>query len=51
MTTYYKDKQSGEILTEEEMLELVDADDQLGSFFLLGDFKSMEDARKHPIKL
>lgn len=51
MESYYRDKQSGEILTEEEMLEIVDADDQLDSFYLVGDFESKEDAKAHLLKL
>lgn len=50
METYYKDKQSGEIITENEMLELVDCDDQLCSFFLVGDFESIEAAEEYLIK-
>lgn len=44
MTAYYRDKQSGEILTEEEMLGLVDEDDNLDSFHLIGEFKTLEEA-------
>jgi len=33
--TYYKDKQSGRIVTESEMLDMVDDDDQLDSFYLV----------------
>ena len=33
--TYYKDKQSGRIVTESEMLDMVDDDDQLDSFYLI----------------
>lgn len=47
MEAYYKDKQSGEILTTQEMLDSVDADDQLDSFYLLGEFESKEDATNH----
>ena len=42
--SFYKDKQSGEVLTEEEMLDLVDGDDNLDSFYLIGDFKTKEEA-------
>ena len=40
----YKDKQSGELVTEEEMLDMVDPDDQLDSFYFIGEFKSKEEA-------
>lgn len=43
--TYYKDKQSGEIVTDEEMLDMVDAEDALDSFQKLGDFDSKEAAQ------
>jgi len=43
---FYKDKQSGEILTEEEMLNLVDSDDNLDSFYLIGDFETREEAQE-----
>jgi len=33
--TYYKDKQSGRIVTKSEMLDMVDDDDQLASFYLI----------------
>lgn len=33
--TYYKDKQSGRIVTESEMLDMVDKDDHLDSFYLV----------------
>lgn len=33
--TYYRDKQSGKILTEAEMLDSVDDDDQLDSFYIV----------------
>jgi len=33
--TYYKDKQSGRIVTESEMLDMVDKDDRLDSFYLV----------------
>lgn len=41
---YYKDKQSGEIFTEQEMLEAVDNQDNLDSFYLIGKFESKEEA-------
>lgn len=41
---FWKDKQSGEILLESEMLDLVDSDDSLDSFYLIGDFDSKEEA-------
>jgi len=44
MEEYWKDKQSGEVLTEEEMLNSVDEDDQLGSFYSIGEFNSREEA-------
>ena len=43
---FYKDKQSGEIVTEEEMLNLVDSDDNLDSFYLIGDFETKEEAQE-----
>lgn len=43
---FYKDKQSGEIVTEEEMLDLVDSDDNLDSFYLIGDFETKEEAEE-----
>jgi hypothetical protein len=42
---YYKDKQSGEIFTEEEMIAAVDEDDNLDSFYLIGQFESKEAAK------
>jgi hypothetical protein len=44
---FYKDKQSGEVFTEEEMLDLVDEDDNLNSFYLIGDFETHEEAINH----
>jgi len=44
---FYKDKQSGEILSEEEMLDMVDENDQLDSFYLVGDFNSREEAEAY----
>ena len=41
---YYKDKQSGGVFTEQEMLDAVDDGDQLDSFYLIGQFKSKEEA-------
>jgi hypothetical protein len=46
LVEYFKDKQSGEIVTEEEMTGMVDEDDQLDSFYSIGEFKSKEDAEK-----
>lgn len=46
METYYRDKQSGEIVTEYEMLDMVDEGDQLDSFYLIGDFESADEAKK-----
>jgi hypothetical protein len=43
---FYKDKQSGEIVNEEEMLDLVDSDDNLDSFYLIGDFENKEAAQE-----
>ncbi len=43
---FYKDKQSGEIVNEEEMLNLVDSDDNLDSFYLIGDFENQEAAKE-----
>ena len=43
---FYKDKQSGEILTEDEMLDEVDEDDELGSFYLIGEFRTREEAEE-----
>ena len=47
MVDYYKDKQSGEIVTEQEMLNMVDEDDQLDSFYLIGSFISKDEALKN----
>lgn len=47
LNAYYKDKQSGEIFTEKEMLEVVDNEDNLDSFYLIGEFESKEEALKH----
>jgi hypothetical protein len=44
METYYKDKQSGGIFTVYEMLDMVDGDDQLDSFYLIGEFQNREEA-------
>jgi hypothetical protein len=44
---FYKDKHSGEVFTEEEMLDLVDEDDNLDSFYLIGDFETHEEAINH----
>lgn len=44
---FYKDKQSGEVFTEEEMLDLVCEDDNLDSFYLIGDFETHEEAINH----
>ena len=43
---FYKDKQSGEIVNEEEMLDMVDSDDNLDSFYLIGDFETKEEAKE-----
>jgi len=48
---FYKDKQSGELLTEEEMLDSVDQNDQLDSFYLVGDFESKEAAQSYLMSL
>lgn len=50
LQSYYKDKQSGEIFTEQEMLDSVDKDDNLDSFYLIGEFESKEDAKHHTNK-
>lgn len=42
MVDYYKDKQSGKIVTEQEMLDMVDENDQLDSFYLIGSFSSKD---------
>jgi hypothetical protein len=48
LLSFYRDKQSGEVFTEEEMLDLVaDDDQQLDSFYLIGDFKTKEEAINH----
>jgi hypothetical protein len=44
LISFYKDKQSGELVTEEEMLDMVDPDDQLDSFYFIGEFISKEEA-------
>ena len=43
---FYKDKQSGEIVNEEEMLDMVDSDDNLDSFYLIGEFETKEEAKE-----
>jgi hypothetical protein len=35
---YFLDKQSGNILSKEEMLDSIESDDELDSFYYLGDF-------------
>ena len=45
METYYRDKQSGEIITEDELLGMVGDGDQLDSFYLIGDFESYDEAK------
>jgi hypothetical protein len=47
LLSFYRDKQSGEVFTEEEMLDLVDEDDNLNSFYLIGDFETHEEAINH----
>ena len=47
---FYKDKQSGEVVTEEEILDLVDEDDNLDSFYPIGDFRTKEEAIVYLIK-
>jgi len=47
MEDYYRDKQSGAIVTEQEMINSVDADDQLDSFYLIGEFESKKDAKSY----
>jgi|LakMenEpi03Aug12_release.lakeMendotaPanAssembly.Ray.scaffolds.fasta_scaffold4920671_1 hypothetical protein len=47
MEDYYRDKQSGAIVTEQEMINSVDEDDQLDSFYLIGEFKSRKDAEAY----
>jgi hypothetical protein len=47
LISFYKDKQSGEVVTEEEMLDLVDKDDNLDSFYFIGDFKTEKEAINH----
>ena len=47
LTSFYKCKQSGEILSEDEMLNEVDEDDALDSFYLIGDFETKEEAIDH----
>jgi len=41
---FYRDKQSGRVVTESEMLSMVDEDDNLDPFYLIGDFPSRGDA-------
>lgn len=43
---FYRCKQSGEVLTEEEVLDTVDDDYELGSFYLIGDFETREEAEQ-----
>jgi hypothetical protein len=47
LLSFYRDKQSGEVFTEEEMLDLVDEGDNLDSFYLIGDFETHEEAINH----
>jgi hypothetical protein len=47
LISFYKDKQSGEVVTEEEMLDLVDKDDNLDSFYFIGDFKTEKEVINH----
>jgi hypothetical protein len=47
LLSFYRDKQSGEVFTGEEMLDLVDEDDNLNSFYLIGDFETHEEAINH----
>ena len=44
MQTYYKDKQSGEVVSADEMLDMVDPEDALDSFSEIGNFNSKEEA-------
>ena len=44
---FYKCKKTGELFTEDEMLEQVDLDDNLDSFYLVGTFDSREDAMEY----
>lgn len=39
---YYKDKQSGLIVSAEEMLDMTDSNDELDSFYLLSDIEIAE---------
>jgi hypothetical protein len=43
---FYRCKQSGEVFAEDEMLDSVDSDDQLDSFYSIGDFETHEEAKQ-----
>jgi hypothetical protein len=47
LLSFYKDKQSGEVLDETELDDVVDMGDNLDSFYLIGDFKTKEEAINH----
>lgn len=47
LSAFYKCKQSGEVLSEDEMLDEVDEDDELGSYNYIGDFETKEEAINH----
>lgn len=47
LLSFYKDKQSGEVLDEGELDDVVDMGDNLDSFYLIGDFKTKEEAINH----
>jgi hypothetical protein len=44
---FYRDKQSGELFSEEEMLDIVDENDPLDSFYLVGNFNSRDEAEAY----
>jgi hypothetical protein len=47
LLSFYRDKQSGEVLDETELDDVVDMGDNLDSFYLIGDFKTKEEAINH----
>jgi hypothetical protein len=47
LLSFYRDKQSGEVFDENELDDVVDMGDTLDSFYLIGDFKTKEEAINH----
>jgi hypothetical protein len=44
---FYKCKKTGEIFTEDELMAIVDEDDNLDSFYLIGTFNSHDEAMEY----